>query len=122
MPRSQLTYYLSFGSMPPVLGQDTIGFAFIGTLQGLKCRADQVKQIVNCIHQDCGIGYIWSTTGSDKTLISFTASTLQNAKPDTVKCIFIAERKLRLPAPVRIFFSKKIRAKTSMFSSFLSFN
>ena len=30
-----------------------------------------VKQIVDCIHQNCGNGYIWHTTGSGKTLTSF---------------------------------------------------
>ncbi|MBP6483710.1 MAG: type I restriction endonuclease subunit R, partial [Rhodoferax sp.] len=32
-----------------------------------------VKQIVDCIHQNCGNGYIWHTTGSGKTLTSFKA-------------------------------------------------
>ena len=36
----------------------------------------QVKNIVQCIHDNCGNGYIWSTTGSGKTLTSFKASTL----------------------------------------------
>ncbi|OSO94404.1 hypothetical protein B7O87_03070 [Cylindrospermopsis raciborskii CENA303] len=35
-----------------------------------------VKSIVECIHQNCGNGYIWHTTGSGKTLTSFKASTL----------------------------------------------
>jgi type I restriction enzyme R subunit len=35
-----------------------------------------VKAIVECIHQRCGNGYIWHTTGSGKTLTSFKASTL----------------------------------------------
>ena len=35
-----------------------------------------VKAIVDCIHQNCGNGYIWHTTGSGKTLTSFKASTL----------------------------------------------
>ena len=35
-----------------------------------------VKAIVECIHQNCGNGYIWHTTGSGKTLTSFKASTL----------------------------------------------
>jgi|APTNR8051073442_1049403.scaffolds.fasta_scaffold29427_2 type I restriction enzyme R subunit len=37
-----------------------------------------VKAIVDCIHQRCGNGYIWHTTGSGKTLTSFKASTLLN--------------------------------------------
>ena len=53
----------------------------------------QVKQIVNCIHQDCGNGYIWSTTGSGKTLTSFKASTLLKDNPDIVKCLFVVDRK-----------------------------
>ena len=35
-----------------------------------------VQAIVECIHQRCGNGYIWHTTGSGKTLTSFKASTL----------------------------------------------
>ncbi len=53
----------------------------------------QVKQIVNCIHQDCGNGYIWSTTGSGKTLTSFKASTLLKDNPDIAKCVFVVDRK-----------------------------
>ncbi len=40
-----------------------------------------VKAIVNCIHQNCGNGYIWHTTGSGKTLTSFKASTLLKDNP-----------------------------------------
>ncbi|HGJ5876507.1 MAG TPA: DEAD/DEAH box helicase family protein [Arsenophonus sp.] len=35
-----------------------------------------VKAIAEAIHQNRGNGYIWHTTGSGKTLISFKASTL----------------------------------------------
>lgn len=41
-----------------------------------------VKAIVDCIHQNCGNGYIWHTTGSGKTLTSFKASTLLKDNPD----------------------------------------
>lgn len=41
-----------------------------------------VKAIVDCIHQNCGNGYIWHTTGSGKTLTSFNASTLLKDNPD----------------------------------------
>ena len=53
----------------------------------------QVKNIVQCIHDDCGNGYIWSTTGSGKTLTSFKASTLLKDNPDIVKCLFVVDRK-----------------------------
>ncbi|MCF7818468.1 MAG: type I restriction endonuclease subunit R [Kiritimatiellales bacterium] len=52
-----------------------------------------VKQIVDCIHQNCGNGYIWHTTGSGKTLTSFKASTLLKDNPDIEKCIFVVDRK-----------------------------
>src|SRR3981189_1403005 len=35
-----------------------------------------VKAIVDCIHVNCGNGYIWHTTGSGKTLTSFKTSNL----------------------------------------------
>ena len=41
-----------------------------------------MKQIVSCIHQYCGNGTIWHTTGSGKTLTSFNASTLLKDNPD----------------------------------------
>ena len=47
-----------------------------------------VKNIVECIHQHCGNGYIWHTTGSGKTLTSFKASTLLKDNPDIDKCLF----------------------------------
>ena len=53
----------------------------------------QVKAIVDCIHQDCGNGYIWSTTGSGKTLTSFKASTLLKDNSDIEKCLFVVDRK-----------------------------
>lgn len=52
-----------------------------------------VKQIVNTIHQNCGNGYIWHTTGSGKTLTSFKASTLLKDNPDIEKCLFVVDRK-----------------------------
>jgi type I restriction enzyme R subunit len=52
-----------------------------------------VKHIVDCIHQDCGNGYIWHTTGSGKTLTSFKASTLLKDNPDIEKCVFVVDRK-----------------------------
>ncbi len=53
----------------------------------------QVKNIVQCIHDNCGNGYIWSTTGSGKTLTSFKASTLLKDNPDIEKCLFVVDRK-----------------------------
>ncbi len=52
-----------------------------------------VMQIVDCIHQNCGNGYIWHTTGSGKTLTSFKASTLLKDNPDIEKCLFVVDRK-----------------------------
>jgi type I restriction enzyme R subunit len=52
-----------------------------------------VKAIVECIHQRCGNGYIWHTTGSGKTLTSFKASTLLKDNPDIDKCMFVVDRK-----------------------------
>ena len=52
-----------------------------------------VKHIVECIHQNCGNGYIWHTTGSGKTLTSFKASTLLKDNPDIEKCLFVVDRK-----------------------------
>ena len=52
-----------------------------------------VKAVVNCIHQNCGNGYIWHTTGSGKTLTSFKASTLLKDNPDIEKCLFVVDRK-----------------------------
>ena len=52
-----------------------------------------VKAIVACIHQNCGNGYIWHTTGSGKTLTSFKASTLLKDNLDIEKCLFVVDRK-----------------------------
>ncbi|MFA7173319.1 MAG: type I restriction endonuclease subunit R, partial [Kiritimatiellia bacterium] len=52
-----------------------------------------VQDIVDCIHQNCGNGYIWHTTGSGKTLTSFKASTLLKDNPDIEKCLFVVDRK-----------------------------
>jgi len=52
-----------------------------------------VKSIVECIHQNCGNGYIWHTTGSGKTLTSFKTSTLLKDNPDIEKCLFVVDRK-----------------------------
>ncbi len=52
-----------------------------------------VKDIVECIEQNCGNGYIWHTTGSGKTLTSFKASTLLKANPNIEKCLFVVDRK-----------------------------
>lgn len=52
-----------------------------------------VNAIVECIHQHCGNGYIWHTTGSGKTLTSFKASTLLKDNPDIDKCLFVVDRK-----------------------------
>ncbi|MDR2164533.1 MAG: DEAD/DEAH box helicase family protein, partial [Zoogloeaceae bacterium] len=52
-----------------------------------------VRAIVDCIHQNCGNGYIWHTTGSGKTLTSFKASTLLKDNPDIAKCLFVVDRK-----------------------------
>lgn len=52
-----------------------------------------VREIVNCIHENRGNGYIWHTTGSGKTLTSFKASTLLKDNPDIHKCLFVVDRK-----------------------------
>lgn len=52
-----------------------------------------VKDIMDCIHQNCGNGYIWHTTGSGKTLTSFKAATLLKENPDIEKCLFVVDRK-----------------------------
>lgn len=52
-----------------------------------------VQAIVECIHQNCGNGFIWHTTGSGKTLTSFKASTLLKDNPDIEKCLFVVDRK-----------------------------
>lgn len=52
-----------------------------------------VKAIVDSIHQQCGNGYVWHTTGSGKTLTSFKASTLLKDNPEIDKCLFVVDRK-----------------------------
>jgi type I restriction enzyme R subunit len=52
-----------------------------------------VKAILQCIHQNCGNGYIWHTTGSGKTLTSFKASTLLKDNDEITKCLFVVDRK-----------------------------
>jgi type I restriction enzyme R subunit len=52
-----------------------------------------VKNIVKCIEENSGNGYIWHTTGSGKTLTSFKASTLLKANPAIEKCLFVVDRK-----------------------------
>lgn len=52
-----------------------------------------VKEIINCIDENRGNGYIWHTTGSGKTLTSFKASTLLKENPDIEKCLFVVDRK-----------------------------
>ncbi|WP_029476708.1 type I restriction endonuclease subunit R [Deinococcus frigens] len=52
-----------------------------------------VQNIVDCIGQGSGNGYIWHTTGSGKTLTSFKASTLLRDNPAVDKCLFVVDRK-----------------------------
>lgn len=52
-----------------------------------------VKNIVKCIEENSGNGYIWHTTGSGKTLTSFKASSLLKANPNIEKCLFVVDRK-----------------------------
>lgn len=52
-----------------------------------------VQQIVKCIEDDAGNGYVWHTTGSGKTLTSFKTSTLLKDNPDIEKCLFVVDRK-----------------------------
>lgn len=52
-----------------------------------------VQQIVKCIEDDAGNGYIWHTTGSGKTLTSFKASTLLKQNEQIHKCLFVVDRK-----------------------------
>lgn len=98
---SKITYDLPFDAPSSVVRKETIESGFIGTLQGLKCeyrpditnRATLEQMImrpyqvyagqrkVKCIDDDDGNGFVWHTTGRDKTLTSFKAATLwrQNA-------------------------------------------
>lgn len=52
-----------------------------------------VKNIVKCIDENGGNGYVWHTTGSGKTLTSFKASTLLKANLAIEKCLFVVDRK-----------------------------
>ena len=52
-----------------------------------------VQQIVKCIDDDSGNGYIWHTTGSGKTLTSFKAATLLKENDSIHKCVFVVDRK-----------------------------
>ena len=52
-----------------------------------------VQQIVKCIDDNSGNGYIWHTTGSGKTLTSFKASTLLKENDRIHKCVFVVDRK-----------------------------
>lgn len=52
-----------------------------------------VKNIVKCIEENSGNGYVWHTTGSGKTLTSFKASTLLKANLAIEKCLFVVDRK-----------------------------
>ncbi len=52
-----------------------------------------VRNIVRCIHQNCGNGYVWHTTGSGKTLTSFKASTLLKGIDAIEKVLFVVDRK-----------------------------
>ena len=52
-----------------------------------------VQNIVKCITDNRGNGYVWHTTGSGKTLTSFKASTLLKANPNVDKCLFVVDRK-----------------------------
>lgn len=53
----------------------------------------QVKNLIQCVDDDSGNGYIWSTTGSGKTLTSFKASTLLKDNDQIHKCLFVVDRK-----------------------------
>jgi len=52
-----------------------------------------VQQIVKCIEDDAGNGFIWHTTGSGKTLTSFKAATLLKQNEHIHKCLFVVDRK-----------------------------
>lgn len=52
-----------------------------------------VKNIVKCIDENSGNGYVWHTTGSGKTLTSFKASTLLKGNSSIEKCLFVVDRK-----------------------------
>lgn len=52
-----------------------------------------VQQLIRCIDDNSGNGYIWHTTGSGKTLTSFKASTLLKENDNIHKCVFVVDRK-----------------------------
>lgn len=52
-----------------------------------------VRNIVRCIDQNCGNGYVWHTTGSGKTLTSFKASTLLKGDESIQKVLFVVDHK-----------------------------
>lgn len=52
-----------------------------------------VKNIISCIDDHKGNGYIWHTTGSGKTLTSFKAATILKSNPNIDKCLFVVDRK-----------------------------
>jgi len=52
-----------------------------------------VQNIVKCIEENNGNGFIWHTTGSGKTLTSFKASTLLKLNEHIHKCLFVVDRK-----------------------------
>jgi type I restriction enzyme R subunit len=52
-----------------------------------------VQQIIKCIDDNSGNGYVWHTTGSGKTLTSFKASTLLKENDHIHKCLFVVDRK-----------------------------
>lgn len=52
-----------------------------------------VENIIGCVNENRGNGYIWHTTGSGKTLTSFKAATLLKDNPEIEKCLFVVDRK-----------------------------
>ncbi len=52
-----------------------------------------VQNIVQCVDESGGNGYIWHTTGSGKTLTSFKAATLLKENAHIHKCVFVVDRK-----------------------------
>jgi type I restriction enzyme, R subunit len=60
-----------------------------------------VKEIMRCIEENRGNGYIWHTTGSGKTLTSFKASTLLKDNRDIEKCLLLWIVKTLTDKPAR---------------------
>jgi len=52
-----------------------------------------VENIIGCVNENRGNGYIWHTTGSGKTLTSFKAATLLKDNTEIEKCLFVVDRK-----------------------------